>query len=142
MLLKNKTKQIIQNLFSIKNQSNRSKVFLYNTIINIFVKGGTFVLNFLMIPLLLKLLSKYNFGIWEIAFTITSYALILNFGLGNSLRNLMSLNLVKNKINKINHLISITFLLSILLSIIFLLIIGITYLLFKSKLTHLSIEVF
>lgn len=120
----------------------RSDVFICNTLINLFVKGGTFILNFIMVPLLIKLLSKYNFGIWEIAFTITSYALILNFGLGNSLRNLISLNLVKNKKNKINHLISITFLLSIALSVIFFIIIGVAYLLLQSKLTYRSDEVF
>lgn len=137
-----KINDIIVSLFSIKKGTTRNAVFLYNTIINVFVKGATFILNFLTIPLLLKLLSKYNFGIWEIAFTITSYALILNFGLGNSLRNLISLNLVKNKKTKINHLISITFLLSIFLSVLFFVLGVIIGSIFKSIITNLSNEVF
>lgn len=137
-----KIKNRIGYLFSAKKHSTRNAVFLYNTILNLFLKGGVFIINFLTIPLLLNLLSKYNFGIWEIAFTIISYALILNFGLGNSLRNLISLNLVKNRKQKINHLISITFLISIGLSFIFLIFFVLASILLKSKLSNLSEEVF
>lgn len=123
-------------------EKTRNFTFAYNTIINLIVKGGTFILNFLAVPLLIKLLTKYNFGIWEIAFTFSSYAVILNFGLGNSLRNLVTINLVRKKKSKINHLISVTLMLSIVLCLSFLLIATLLFFIFKHKLLQLPDEVF
>jgi len=76
------------NFNRIKNSVNNThlKVILYNY----FITGFTILINLLLIPLLLSVLGKERFGVWQTILSIISIVSLLNFGLGNGLRNLIT----------------------------------------------------
>ncbi len=120
----------------------RNGAFLKNTVLNLTIKGGVFILNFLSIPILYNLLKEYYFGFWEISFVIITNAMILDFGLGNTLRNLIITNITKNKRQKTNQIISVTFLLLIYLALTLLIVLLFFTLLFKKEINNLPKEIF
>lgn len=70
--------------------SGRNKTFVINTLYNYASNFLIIGLNLLMIPLFLKVLGKEAFGVWQTVLSVISFASVLNFGLGNGLRNLIT----------------------------------------------------
>lgn len=83
--------------FLKKNISNRNLIFFRNTFYNYISNGLIIGLNLLMIPLFLRVLGKEAFGVWQTILSIISFASVLNFGLGNGLRNLITKLIVSDK---------------------------------------------
>lgn len=92
-----------------KNISSRNLNFFRNTFYNYISNGLIIGLNLLMIPLFLKVLGKEAFGVWQTILSIISFASVLNFGLGNGLRNLITKLSVNDKQNEIGSAIGATF---------------------------------
>jgi len=59
-----------------------------------------------MVPLLLIVVGKEKFGIWQTILAFLSWASLLNFGLGNGLRNLITKLLTENKTDEIGLAVS------------------------------------
>lgn len=85
--------------FSIFSKSN-----LYNYLIQL----GTILINLLLLPMLLTILNKERFGVWQTMLSIISYVSLLNFGLGNGLRNSITKYSIHNDFNSINKAIGQT----------------------------------
>jgi O-antigen/teichoic acid export membrane protein len=105
---------------SIKKSIFANKNFLKVTSINYFLVGLKIIVGFLLIPFLLQTLGKERFGVWQTLLSIATMASVLNFGLGNGLRNFISKSLVL-KTNNLGSFIGTVFLkLSKILFFIFL----------------------
>lgn len=92
------------------NISIRNFNFFRNTFYNYITSGLNIGLNLLMIPLFLNILGKESFGVWQTIISIISFASVLNFGLGNGLRNLITKLIVCDKKQEIGFAIGATFL--------------------------------
>lgn len=92
-----------------KNISGRNLIFFRNTFYNYISNGLIIGLNLLMIPLFLKVLGKEAFGVWQTILSIISFASVLNLGLGNGLRNLITKLIVNDKRKDIGNAIGSTF---------------------------------
>lgn len=71
-------------------QNKRNKSFISNTILNGITKVLGILLNFLLVPLLLDVLGQEKYGIWQTFLSILTWGSLINFGLGNGLRNVIS----------------------------------------------------
>ena len=81
---------------SIRNSftDQRTKTFLRSTLYSYLGVVLSLVVSFFITPLLISSLGIERFGIWQTIFSVVSLATLLNFGMGNGLRNLItSLNL-------------------------------------------------
>lgn len=81
---------------------NRNNIYNYG----IFLL--TTIVNLMMLPLLLSSLGKEKFGVWQTILSFMAYVSLLNFGMGNGLRNTVSKYFVHKNFEAIGNLIGQT----------------------------------
>lgn len=87
-------------MISVKQlKSEKNLLFFKNSFFNYITTSLTIVINLFLIPLMLSVLGKESFGIWQTILSIISLVSLLNFGLGNGLRNLITKLKVQNSEN-------------------------------------------
>ena len=62
-------------------------VFLRNVGLSTVLKLSTFVLQFAMLPLLMKALGKGEYGVWVVLQSLVIWVMVLEMGIGKGLRN-------------------------------------------------------
>ena len=62
-------------------------VFLRNVGLSTVLKLSTFVLQFAMLPLLMKALGKGEYGVWVVLQSLVIWVMVLELGIGKGLRN-------------------------------------------------------
>ncbi|MBU3200976.1 oligosaccharide flippase family protein [Clostridium estertheticum] len=82
------------------NLGKRSKNIFKNFSLNIIYKIIGVFLSFLTLPLLIDYLSVEKYGIWVTLVTILSWTSLFDIGIGNGLRNKLTICLSKNEITK------------------------------------------
>ena len=99
--------QLIKNILlkSFSKSESLSFNFIENTLKNFSARAVSICINLLLIPLMLNVLGNEKFGIWQTFLSIITWGSLLNFGLGNGLRNLVTQLYSKN--DKFNIGISI-----------------------------------
>jgi O-antigen/teichoic acid export membrane protein len=109
------------NFFKGHERSIRAKK---NILSLIFLKGYSVVVSFALIPLTLKLLDQYQFGVWITLFNVLSWISIFDIGIGNGLRNKFSEALAIGNLKEAKAYVSTAYFLmigiSVLLIILFL----------------------
>ena len=96
----------------------RTLVIKKNLIKSSFIKVLSVLIEFYLISLILSYVGSLKFGIILIMFSLLGWFGILDFGLGNALRNNIGKNLVIKNNKLIKKLISTCYALSFLISII------------------------
>lgn len=84
----------------------RSKKFLINTVLNYIFKFGSILINFFSVPIMLNLLGTERYGIWQTILTLITWASLVNFGIGNGLRNRITESIANNKEENVKYYIS------------------------------------
>jgi len=79
--------EIIKVIFSNKDLGSRNISIKRNVTGLFFLKGVSIGISFLLIPLTLRVLDDYRYGIWITIFNLLSWISILDIGIGNGLRN-------------------------------------------------------
>ncbi|PKQ45755.1 MATE family efflux transporter [Confluentibacter flavum] len=72
----------------------------------IFIKGYSLIISFLLVPITLEILGSYKYGIWITIFNILAMIQILDIGIGNGLRNMLTSSNATNNINKAKEYVS------------------------------------
>lgn len=104
---------------------NRSLRLKKNIIASFCIKGWSALIVFLMVPVTLKCLGEYNNGVWLTISSIMLWIDNFDIGLGNGLRNKLSVYLAHGETERARSLISSTFvLLSYIIVPIMLILIG------------------
>lgn len=83
----------------------------------LFVKGYSIAINLALIPITLKLLDDYKYGVWITIFNVLSWISIFDIGIGNGLRNKFTEAIAKNQIDKAREYVSTAYFLMIAISI-------------------------
>ncbi|MDZ4666603.1 MAG: MATE family efflux transporter [bacterium] len=91
-----------------------------NVLVSFFTRGSVAVISLLLVPILLKLLTKEEFGTWQTITSVISWFYFLDIGLGNGLKNLFALSLAENDEQKAKEYLSTTYALTGIVSIGFL----------------------
>jgi O-antigen/teichoic acid export membrane protein len=98
--------------------SARSKTAKIHIAISLAIRAGNAMIGFLMVPLIINFLGSEQYGIWITLWTIIAWFNVMNFGLGNGLRNHYAIAKAKDDIIAIKTYISSAYVGVILLSLI------------------------
>lgn len=99
----------------------RSHTMAANVIVSFFTRGMVAIISLLLVPLLLKLLTKEEFGTWQTITSVVSWFYFLDIGLGNGLKNLFTLSIAENEPEKAKAYLSTTYALTGVVSVVFIL---------------------
>lgn len=111
----------LKTIFSSGN-FGRSQLMFKNVFLSFFTKGGIAIIGILMVPMMLQLLSKEEFGIWQTLSSILAWLYFLDIGLSNGFKNLFTQAIAQNEMDKANRYLSTTYAILILSSLFFILI--------------------
>ena len=75
-------------------------------------------LSVVSVPIILDFLGSENYGVWQTILSILAWVSLTNFGLGNGLRNFISLERAKKSISELNFYVNTTILLSLVISFV------------------------
>lgn len=113
-------------LKKIKGSNARETKVVKNIIFSLFIKGGSILIAFIMVPLLINILSPESYGIWLTLTSFLSMFSFFNIGLGNGLKNLLISSIADKNWNEAKHLVSTAYVtLSLICLLAFLLFYGI-----------------
>lgn len=97
----------LKKLFSLNEGIHqRTSKAIKNIVLSFFIKGGSVLIAFIMVPLLINKLSPASYGIW---LTLTSFLSMFNFfniGLGCGLKNLLVVSIANGNEQESKQLIS------------------------------------
>ncbi len=97
---------------------NRNSIQLKNILSSSALKAIGLGLNFILVPLLISMINKTEYGIWVTVFSIINWIFTFDLGFGLGLRNKLTNSLTEGDINKSNNLISTTYIVISLIAII------------------------
>lgn len=81
------------------------------------LKGYSVAVSLALIPLTLKLLDEYQYGVWITLFNVLSWISIFDIGIGNGLRNKFAEAMAKNRIEEAREYVSTAYFLMFGISI-------------------------
>jgi O-antigen/teichoic acid export membrane protein len=90
-------------------KNERSNKVLVNIFLLFFLKGWSGVIQFILVPLTLLCLDKYEYGIWLLVNSILVWIDAFDIGLGNGLRNKIAEFVAKDKWDDARRAVSTTF---------------------------------
>lgn len=111
----------LKNVF-VGNNLGRTQVMVKNVVLSFFTKGSIAIIGLLLVPILLKLLSKEEFGIWQTLSSILGWLYFMDIGLSNGFKNLFTQALAEQKVKKAVQYLSTTYAIIILVSLLFILV--------------------
>lgn len=100
----------------IKLLDPKSKIVLRNISYSFFIKGLNILLSFLTVPLILSFLDTTRYGIWLTLSAVLSWFSLFDLGLGNGLRNRLTIAIANKNYDDAKIYVSTTY---IILSAIF-----------------------
>jgi O-antigen/teichoic acid export membrane protein len=80
-------------------------------------KGGSIVINLVMVPLTLNYLNPERYGIWLTLVSVAGWIEFLDIGLGNGLRNKLAEALAINDVHTAKKLVSTTYAMVLIMSL-------------------------
>ncbi|MDI3527899.1 MAG: hypothetical protein PWR03_2083 [Tenuifilum sp.] len=100
-------KGIIQNYIErYKNAHERTKLLFKNIVSGFFIKGGSIVCNFLLVPLTIDYVNVTTYGIWLTLSSIIGWASFFDVGLGHGLRNRFAESIALGQKEQAKHYVS------------------------------------
>lgn len=106
---------IKEKLFGGHERSVRAKK---NIIALVVLKGYSLVISLALIPLTLKLLDDYKYGVWITLFNVLSWISIFDIGIGNGLRNKFTAAIAVKDIKEAKAYVSTAYFLMLSISIL------------------------
>lgn len=115
----------------------RSTLVKKNIVLSFLVKGFSILISLLLVPLTLNYLTAYEFGIWLTLSSIFTWINYFDIGLGNGLRNRLTVSMAKgdNKLGQI-YISTSFFILSSVITFVFLLFLAVQPFLDWSKILN------
>jgi len=114
----NRILQHIQDYY-LNDKSHRTQLLFKNIVASFAIKGWSLVVQLLLVPLSLKCLTNYEYGIWLTLNSVLLWIDTFDIGLGNGLRNKLTVSLAQGDIKLARRQISTTLIsMSIIASVI------------------------
>jgi O-antigen/teichoic acid export membrane protein len=109
------------NKFNLFSGDIRSSLVKKNIYLSFLIKGFSILISLLLVPLTLNYLSVYEFGVWLTLSSIFTWINYFDIGLGNGLRNRLTVAMAKgdSKLGQI-YISTTFFILLLIVSIVFL----------------------
>lgn len=107
-----------------KSENSRTELIKKNIAGSFLIKGWSSIVQFLLVPITLNCLNKYEYGVWLTISSVLIWIDSFDIGLGNGLRNKLAEALACKDYERGRKLVSTTFLMLILIIIPVLLIVS------------------
>lgn len=106
-----------------KNSHERTRLLVKNVISGFFIKGGSIICSFLLVPLTIDFVDVKTYGIWLTLSSIIGWASFFDIGLGHGLRNRFAEAIAINENERAKNYVSsayfVLFVIVTILAIIF-----------------------
>lgn len=106
----------------LHSDSSRTRLAIKNVIGSLFVKGGSVLVSLLVVPLTINYVNADQYGIWLALSSIIAWLSFFDIGLGNGLKNKLTMALANGDSKLAKSYISTTYALLAILAAIFLLV--------------------
>lgn len=110
----------------IKDTDSRTSLARKNVFLSFFLKGISIAISFLLVPLTINYLNASEYGIWLTLSSILTWINLFDIGLGNGMRNKLTIALSVNDNKAAKTYVSTTFALLVIIIFIFFIIFFIT----------------
>jgi O-antigen/teichoic acid export membrane protein len=100
------------------NKDNRSKNAAYGSMVSLILKIASIVVSFFSIPVVLDFVSKETFGVWLVISSSFAIINVLDFGLGDGLRNKFAEAKAMNNVGLQKKYVSTTYFTNLILSLV------------------------
>lgn len=110
--------KIINKIKHLKNSNDRSSKAKWNTLLLGVVKSLTIPISFLLVPLTIDYVNKEIYGVWLTLSSVVAWMSFFDIGLNNGLRNKLGESLANNDIILSKKLVSTTYAILSIFSII------------------------
>ncbi|RGC45102.1 hypothetical protein [Absiella sp. AM29-15] len=102
-----------------KNMDSNNKIVMKNTIMAFFVKGGALAISLLSTPAFIKYFNNYTLlGVWYTMLSILIWFLNFDLGIGNGIRNNLTIAIAKHDKEEARFVISSGFFSSFIVTLI------------------------
>ena len=98
-------------------KNSRSSLLVKNVIASFILKGWSAIVVLLMVPLTLEMLGEYNNGVWLTISSVLIWINLMDIGLGNGLRNMVTNMIAIGDNEKVKEAISSTFFMLVIIVI-------------------------
>lgn len=88
------------------NSHYRTRLLVKNIVAGFFIKGGSIICNFLLVPLTIDFVDVNNYGIWLTLSSIIGWTSFFDVGLGHGLRNRFAEAIALNETKRAKHYVS------------------------------------
>jgi len=106
-------------IFSALNDGDKRSIKAKKHIFfSLIIRGGSAVVGFIMVPLILNFLGSEQYGVWMTLWTIIAWFGVLDLGFGNGLRNNFTIAKANNDDREVKTFVSSAYIGVILLSLI------------------------
>jgi len=89
-----------------KNAQARTRLLIKNIVAGFFIKGGSIICNFLLVPITIDFVNIQTYGIWLTLSSIIAWASFFDVGLGHGLRNRFAEAIALNQKKQAKHYVS------------------------------------
>lgn len=113
----NKLKKVFLN-----DSISRTQLMVKNVIFSFFTKGIIALIGLLLVPMMLQMLSKVEFGVWQTLSSILTWLYFLDIGLGNGFKNLFTQAIAENNNSIARQYLSTTYVIMFLITLVFILV--------------------
>ncbi|MGL4338726.1 MAG: oligosaccharide flippase family protein [Turicibacter sp.] len=127
--------------FFMKDPNDRTVRSRKNSIISLFFKGGGFLMNLMLVPLILDFVDSENYGIWLTLSSIISWFSFFDIGISNGLRNKLALAIADDNVALAKSLISTTYaVIGVIFTVVFLISILVTPLFNWAQILNVNLD--
>lgn len=98
---------------------NKNIVLKKNISYGLIYKVAAMFLTFLIVPILIKGLGASNYGLWVTIFSIFGWVYLLDLGVGNGVKNNLTISLAKKNYNEANEYITTAYVCVLLIASFF-----------------------
>jgi len=92
----------------LKDKTQRTKLIVKNVVASFAIKGWSLLVQLLLVPLSLKCLTNYEYGIWLTLNSVLLWIDTFDIGLGNGLRNKLTASMAQGDIQLARQQVSTT----------------------------------
>lgn len=103
----------------LTDMNHRTNLAIKNIGVSAFLKGGSILTTIVLVPLTLDYLNNYEYGIWLTLNSVLSWVYLMDFGLGNGLRNKLAESIARNDMVKGREYVSTTLFFMTLIVVVF-----------------------
>jgi len=92
--------------YDLSESDFRTTVLKRNIVISFLFKGGSILVSFLLVPMMIHYLTLVNYGVWLLITSVVGWSVFFDFVLGNGLKNKFAEAIARNELEAAKDYVS------------------------------------